>query len=417
MATRMERRFLSGLIVGMSATFIPGCNDSALAGLGLPDLAAPTPQVDAATNPVPDLGMEGDLPTSDATPMAEDLANSNCGPLSIAKRTTVPNYGGNATNPLVTDFNRDGNLDVALDNGGVVTVLLGDGDGGFSRFENSPCTFHGDLAGDFNGDGHPDIAGFYQPMAMFGVLLNRGDGTFAPSIDTQIQEGARQLVQADFDRDGKLDLALDAYEWNAPRYATVYFGNGDGTFGRSETLIPGMAASPLLVGDFDNDGSADLVVHLDCACPLWDHAGVLLNNGKGVFAQAPDSAPSIGMLASADFNVDGKLDVFTQEWVYLGRGDGTFRAGLPVSRSVYVVGNPVVGDFNHDGKLDVAETGTAGFGIFLYMGRGDGTFDGPMNCSAGQTFWDLAAGDFNNDGKIDLIADDDGGVVTVFVQK
>ena len=109
----------------------------------------------------------------------------------------------------LADFNGDGNLDVAVATLRGVEVLLGKGDGTFSAAKLYPTGLDpiSVVAADFNGDGITDLAAVvnsYQPYVA--VLLGNGDGTFQHPVKFSVR-GADQLITADFNVDGKPDLA------------------------------------------------------------------------------------------------------------------------------------------------------------------------------------------------------------------
>jgi len=112
----------------------------------------------------------------------------------------------------LADLNGDGNLDVAVTSNLGVYVFLGKGDG--TLFP--PKVYHpGEypswvVSADFNGDGIPDLAvtnNTNPNPCHVSVLLGNGDGTFQPPLKFRVDEGPTQLITADFNHDGKPDLA------------------------------------------------------------------------------------------------------------------------------------------------------------------------------------------------------------------
>jgi uncharacterized protein (TIGR03437 family) len=276
----------------------------------------------------------------------------------------------------VGDFNGDGNQDLAVSNvRGTVTVLLGDGSGGFTEAPGSPFNAgtspYSIAVGDFNGDGIQDLAvgSLNLGVNTVTVLLGNGVGGFAPAPGSPfaVGEGPLSIVVGDFNGDGIQDLAtanLGDFDGNT---VTVLLGDGTGGFAPApgSPFTVGTEPWSIAVGDFNGDGIQDL------AAATGLGVTVLLGNGKGGFTEAPGSPFTVGggpqSIAVGDFNGDGIPDLAAATGagvtVLLGNGLGGFT--VPTG-SQYAVGGVyyppgavflTVGDFNGDGIPDLAARG------------------------------------------------------------
>ena len=341
---------------------------------------------------------------------------------SLTMSTSNFRTGAGTNSIVVGDFNGDGKFDLAVANiaDNTISILLGNGDGTFrpavnyragSGFETYAVT-----VGDFNGDGKQDLAVTDDSgptgAGTVGIFLGNGDGTFQPAVSYRVGANPSSVVVGDFNRDGKLDLAVANFNSNN---VSVLLGNGDGTFRSSVTY--GTLPSPmgLTVGDFNRDGKLDLVVANSAENGGTPGIGVLLGNGDGSFQPAVNystgSFPT--SIAAGDFNGDGKLDIAVANLssstvsIFLGNGDGTFRPAVNYSAGLRPQGLAVA-DFNGDNKLDLAVAYNDGT-VSIVLGNGDGTFRAAANYPAASIPVSLAVGDFNGDGRLDMaVADYDG---------
>jgi hypothetical protein len=251
--------------------------------------------------------------------------------LGVGDGTFGPNSAYPAgTNPVslaIADLNRDGAPDLVMANRvpalhHTAAVLLGHGDGTFAppldvMVGFGPGTMQSVAAGDWNGDGIPDLAvtlfGIYDQPPPWGlnISLGHGDGTFFPPTNGGLSNSAYVTV-GDLDLDGRPDLvATDAGNvtlvgWDGPGSIGVLKGKGDGTFTagyRSVGEYPVMIA----IQDFDGDGKPDLAVS-NSGSP---YLSVLLGHGDGTFGPNTDyGAPSgLSTLASGDIDRDGRPDL------------------------------------------------------------------------------------------------------------
>ena len=310
----------------------------------------------------------------------------------------------------VGDFNGDGKPDLVTTGGDNVSVLLNKGDGSFLPAINSLPDNGGLLlaVGDFNGDGKADVVITSGNNEMV-VLLGHGDGTFRVVPDSAFVEAPQAIVVGDFNSDGKADLAT------ANSYGTisVLLGNGDGTFQPAINFNIGGSGTSLTVGDFNGDGKTDLAV----TSLGISSVSVLLGNGNGTFSPAVNYAIEgfSKSVATGDFNGDGYPDLAVANFpsntvsVLLGNGDGTFQSATAYTAAAKGSGTAgvVVGDFNGDGIVDLAvsnaslSTGSPPGAVSVLAGNGNGTFQAPVIYSAISSV-SMVTADFTGDGLADI---------------
>ncbi len=316
---------------------------------------------------------------------------------------------------------------------GSVGVLLGNGDGTFQpsqTYGSGAYVAFSIAVADVNGDGKPDlvvanycVSSTNCSNGVISVLLGNGDGTFqAAQTFSSGGQYALSLAVADVNGDGKPDLVV-ANQCNTnctSGIVGVLLGNGDGTFQTAQTYSSGAQyGRSVAVGDVNGDGKVDVLVTNECGSDCsTGGVGVLLGNGDGTFQPAQINSSggySAESIAIGDVNGDGKPDLVVSNYcgsnvncatggvsILLGNADGTFQAAqVTLTPANFSQGQIALSDFNGDGNLDIA----IGNGSVLLLGNGDGTFQTPLSLGAGGA--GTAIGDFNGDGKPDLAV---GGV-------
>jgi hypothetical protein len=259
------------------------------------------------------------------------------------------------------------------------------------------------VAADFNGDGKLDLAVVNRGDNTVSILLAKPDSTFAPKVDYAVGTAPLAIVAADFNGDGKMDLAVMNTTSNN---VSILMGIGDGTFA-SQTIEP-VDAGPvgIVASDFNGDGKVDLAV----ASSAQNAVDILPGNGDGTFGSMVPIQMTINptTLEAGDFNHDGKLDLITMDVmqnvnVLLSKGDGTFSINSTsfqidaAATTVYLS----VGDFDHDGILDALVWVTSEWEFLKGLGNGKFTPQTAVGLSslAGAS---TVVADFNQDGRPDL---------------
>lgn len=167
--------------------------------------------------------------------------------------------------------------------------------------------------------------------------------------------------------------------------------------------LPEMIAS----GDFNKDGKVDLAVNLSG----FDNVAVLIGDGLGGFTlKSHFEADTLSKgIAAGDLNGDGKTDVVSiNQWGYdikLHFGDGA--GGFHFINRLNGDGDPtrlMLVDLNHDGALDIVANAPSEGKVLIYLGNGLGGFSNTATEleDAGKNDFAIAAGDFNHDTNIDL---------------
>ncbi len=340
-------------------------------------------------------------------------------------RLTTYSTGGTPARIVAADFNRDGKADVvALNTNGVLSFLAGTGGGAFSAAKiiaTLPTTSASALmiAGDFNGDGNPDIVLLPPPGSAVHVYAGHGDGTFAAAVTISTGlAAAASMASGDFNNDGKPDIVVAG-----PASVSILLGNGSTILAKATVTTTGLTnpfgSLAIAIGDINRDS------HLDVAAT--DQIGnyqILLGSSTGALhAQAvatfPTGTPAPpNVIAIADFSGDGKPDlaagtgavlpyyVFPSACFFDGDGDGTFAATARtcLEMPINIFKEMLVTNLN--GKPGIAFPYDP---LFVFVDNGSEVFTQGIYGAGGP----LALADFNGDGQQDIVSGDAGGVQVV----
>ena len=352
--------------------------------------------------------------------------------------------GDAPTAVAVGDFNEDRRPDLAVTNGGLsdgfpgsVSILLGSGDGNFVKqpvdiqIEDGTTAPYALAVGDLDNDRHQDLA----VVTFFGesvsILDGTGRGVFSAPREfrTGSEEGSSSVAVADFDRDGRRDLAVTTGREPDPDGVAVLRNRGGGNFASPRFYPTGVASFSVAVGDFNRDGDADLAVANQKEGGPSDRSQTVtvLHGVRGAgFRRSRvyqvGAAPE--HVAVGDLNADGVQDLVVSNndgeeapdpsdpffervprddvSVLFGRPDGTFRSQVRIRTGDGPI-QTVIADFDRNGLNDLAIALEGEDAVQVVYsrrngrGRGGGIIVGTsgndvIDCGSGDTIVDAGAG-------------------------
>jgi len=292
----------------------------------------------------------------------------------------------------IADLNRDGKSDLVVANAGSgnVTVLLGDGKGRFTSAPGSPFPAGkspNDVAvADVNHDGYLDLVFANHDTTYLTLLLGDGKGGFTPAPSSPITVQSRPhphgVGAADLNGDGRADIVTTNLDGAS---VTVLLSDGKRGFvpAPGSPFPAGKKPFGVAIGDVNGDGRPDLIVGNWGGHPedeSFDAVNVLLGEGKGKFSPLPGSPLRAGRgparVAIGDLNGDGFGDVAVANYVgddvtvFYGSRRGLRRG--PTLKTGHRPQGIAVGDLNGDGRGDIATANSEEDTLTLFLSTGTG---------------------------------------------
>ena len=333
---------------------------------------------------------------------------------NIASESSRP-YGG-----IASDLNHDGWLDLTLVNEDTADLRIylnkADGSGEFLPLQQ-PTEPVGNRAspsepGDFDRDGNVDIAVVNINDNTVSILLGVGDGTFAPQQVVTVGSAPRGIALLDSDGDGDIDIVnTNSDSGNL----SLLRNDGSGTFSAPAFFDAGPGGEwALAAGDLNGDGIADLVTGAHDTQEIY----TLMGDGNSNFTLTDTEAAGgeVWMLVLGDVNGDGFEDVATANGmsnsgsILLGDGGGQLGAAVTSATDPFTLSSDL-GDLDGDGDLDWMTSSFQG-DWSLFLNRGNGIFVFEREFTAPTASSCVLMADIDNDFDLDLaLVDEQADVV------
>jgi len=268
------------------------------------------------------------------------------------------------------------------------------------------------VSGHLTNSGHVDLALADYASGSVSILLGNGDGTFQQPIKFSLP-AAFALAVGDFNDDGNADLAVVESAGNSFGFLQILTGEGNGKFQKGELYQLGIEPTSVATADFSGDGHLDLAVANNGGQSGKGSVMVFAGTGKGTF-KTPVTYKIAGSpwgIAAGDLNGGHSPDLAVTNIsgyvsVLLNDGTGHFKKPVSYSAGGGEVVDVKIADLRHDGRNDLVIANLSQ-GMVVLLNNGNGTFGKPAiyrPCSGQCSAGPEACtvADFNLDGKLDV---------------
>ena len=362
--------------------------------------------------------------SSDDSNRLDLWSNNGSGTFTLVGAVGKGYYIGNEASAVICqDLDGDGWDEIAwLDSAAYDVSIFKNNQGTFSfrqSFSTGNMGSEAVTAADFDSDGKIDLAVANRTLRTFCILKNTGDLWFDAALRLRPSQYPSNSILTDFNNDGITDYGAPEQSQLGTIAFHAYLGAGDGTFGPAIVTTPFTSSSVIWARDVNEDGNIDLVATVG---GLKTYPG----NGDGTFQPPISSPPTVGVRnVITDINNDGHLDL---TWIIPGHpgalwrslGDGAGNFGPAVNVAVVPAEDQEIafGDVTGDDIPEIFTGHKQGLqltgGIFCtYPNNGDGTFGPrqdrfitgqPLNPAVAA----IAIADFDTDGDNDAVVSANG---------
>jgi hypothetical protein len=292
----------------------------------------------------------------------------------------------------------------------------------YSGLSSSLLYMNSAVAADFDGDNYSDVVAINYDAGTMSCMRSNAAGEIQNPVAYLSTGGGGNTsgnmhaapplaVVADFDVDGKPDLAVSNYSANNIGVLKNTSTSGSCTFGATSTYATtGSNPFGLTAYDINKDGYIDLAV----ATRGGNTIDIFYNNGDGTFASTPDVSVPVGgsttpySVAAGDVDNDGYVDLMTANsgtntvsfFKRQSNGSYVFQTNLSVSQMPIHV---LLADLRNNGTLDVITVNFNGTNVSVLLNNGSGSYGAASNYVVGTNPTQAIVTDFDQDGYLDLI--------------
>ncbi len=263
------------------------------------------------------------------------------------QKTSFSLGSGYPVSLMPVDLNMDYKIDLLIFASGAAQSWINAGDFTFMQVSSIKNMTTSSILTDFNGDGDFDIATLNAYENKLEILMNNGKGVFNYNSDIQVGSWPMSITTGDFDNDFDMDIAIS----DGAHILTVLKNDGLGNFSYNQELNDVGYNLSINSCDLNKDGYIDIAA----ANKNDKTVTIFINDKKGSFIKYDciNTNYTLSYLNFSDFNADGNIDIIVAgslgSYILINKGDGAFELGQNLIRGDFII----VGDYDMDGDIDL----------------------------------------------------------------